>query len=106
MAVRAESAAGGSGFYTVCGSSHSQAHFCSLPLRCCLGRALFTFHLLTTRNNLENVGDFLKKFFLPMKYRKECLGECEYPSVILFDHLALHAVYFEGGNIKKFSTLI
>lgn len=41
-----------------------------------------------------------------MKYRKECLGECEYPSVILFDHLALHAVYFEGGNIKKFSTLI
>lgn len=41
-----------------------------------------------------------------MKHRKECLGECEYPSVILFDHVALHAVYFEVGNIKNFSTLI
>lgn len=47
-----------------------------------------------------------KKTFLPLKYRRECLAECEYPSVILFDHMALRVVYFEGGNSKNFSTLI
>lgn len=49
---------------------------------------------------------FFKKTFLPLKYRKECIGECEYPFVILFDHMALHVIYFEGGNIKNFSTFI